>query len=102
VPEPAAQPAEPRDPGAPGAPQEPRSVGRAVAVYSGLRLLLFLVVFLLALVVVQETLLALGLGVLGSALLSIPLLKPYRADLNAATAARVERRSAARARLDEH
>ena len=79
----------------------PPSVGRAVAVYTGLRVLLFLIVALLALAVVRDPLLAVGIGVLGSALLAIPLLKPYRADLNAAAAARAERRQASRARLDE-
>ena len=87
---------------APDPQQQPvPGVGRAVAVYTALRLLLFGIVFLLALLVVPETLIALGLGVLGSAVLSIPLLKHQRAELTAATAARVERRQAARARLDE-
>lgn len=82
-----------------------RPVGRALALYTTLRLLLFLSVFLLLQLVLQPALLALGAAVLVSALLSIPLLRPWRADLALATAARAERRGAerarARARLDE-
>ncbi len=72
------------------------SVGRALAVYTGLRLMLFAIVFLLVQLFVEDTVLALGAAVLGSAVLSIPMLKSYRAELNAATLARTERRRAGR------
>jgi hypothetical protein len=93
-----------------GAPEQPagrpvRSTGRAFALYTTLRLLLFLSVFLLLQVVLEPPLLAVGAAVLLSALLSIPLLRPWREDLARASAAGVERRRAARAaqraRLDE-
>ncbi len=87
---------------------EPRSgpgVGRALAHYTALRFLLFVAVYLVARLVVDEPLLAVGAGVLGSAVLSIPLLGGPRQRLNAATAARAEQRAAERAarraRLDE-
>jgi hypothetical protein len=70
-------------------------VGRAVARYTAMRFLLFAVAFLLARLVVDEPLLAVGVAVVGSAIVSIPLLAPYRQQLNAATAARAERRRAA-------
>lgn len=76
-----------------------RTVGRAFALYTTLRLLLFLVVWALVQVVVAEPLLAIGIAVLVSAVLSVPLLRTYRDDLNRATAARVERRRAERERL---
>lgn len=83
-----------------------RSVGRAFALYTTLRLLLFLAVWVLVQLLVGEPLLAIGVAVLVSAVASIPLLRPYRDDLNRATAARVERRRAERetlrSRLDDH
>lgn len=82
-----------------------RPVGRAVALYTTLRLLLFFAVFLLLQLVMSEPLLALGAAVLISAALSIPLLRPWREDLARASAAKAERRRLAqaeqRARLDE-
>jgi hypothetical protein len=82
-----------------------RPVGRAVALYTSLRILLFLVVFLLLQLVMTEPLLALGAAVLISAALSIPLLRPWREDLARSSAAKAERRRLAqaeqRARLDE-
>jgi hypothetical protein len=82
-----------------------RPVGRALALYTTLRVLLFLSVFALLQLVLEPALLALGAAVLASALLSIPLLRPWREDLARATAARAEQRRAQRvqdrARLDE-
>jgi hypothetical protein len=82
-----------------------RPVGRAVALYTTLRLLLFFGVFVVLQFVMTEPLLALGAAVLISAALSIPLLRPWREDLALASAARAERRRVAqaeqRARLDE-
>lgn len=90
---------------APQAARPVRGVGRAFALYTTLRLLLFLSVFLVLQAFLRPALLALGAAVLLSALLSLPLLKPWRDDLARATQARVERRlaerSARRARLDE-
>jgi hypothetical protein len=81
-----------------------RSIGEAVVRYSLLRLVLFLVVFLPALALIGDLLLAMGAGVLGSALLGVPLLARYRRELNEAAAVRAERRLAEqlqrRARLD--
>ena len=81
------------------------SVGEAVARYSALRLLLFFVVFLPVLALLGDALIALGAGVLGSALLAIPLLGGPRRQLSAAVAARAqarqERQRQGRARLDE-
>lgn len=79
-------------------PDEGRSVGRSLAVYTGLRLLLFAIVWLVAQLVIEDTVLSLGAAVLVSAVLSIPMLKSYRAELNEATLARAERR---RARHDD-
>lgn len=82
-----------------------RSVGRALALYTTLRLLLFLSVFLLLQLVLQPPLLAVGAAVLVSAIGSIPLLRPWREDLARATGARARSRAdakaAQRARLDE-
>jgi hypothetical protein len=82
-----------------------RTVGRAVALYTTLRVLLFGAVFLLLQLVMPEPLLALGAAVLISAALSVPLLRPWREDLARASAAKAERRRTARAeqrgRLDE-
>jgi hypothetical protein len=96
------------DGGPADAPQQERplrSAGRAFALYTTLRLLLFLAAYLLLQVFVEPALLAVGAAVLLSAVLSIPLLKPWRDDLTRATQARVERRrderARRRARLDE-
>lgn len=90
---------------APSSPRPVRSVGRAFALYTTLRLLLFLVLFLVLQAFLSPTLLAVGAAVLLSAVVSIPLLAPWRHDLARATQARVERRqaerAARRARLDE-
>lgn len=88
------------------APQRPvRTVGRAFALYTTLRLLLFLVLYLVLQAFLSPPLLAIGAAVLLSAVVSIPLLAPWRSDLTRATQARVERRQAdrarQRARLDE-
>ena len=93
----------PADPTPAGRPVRP--VGRALLLYTTLRLLLFLSVFLLLQLVLEPALLAVGAAVLGSALLSIPLLRPWREDLARATAARarsrVDAKASRRARLDE-
>ncbi|MFP5220073.1 MAG: DUF4229 domain-containing protein [Actinomycetes bacterium] len=90
------------EPAAPQPAAEPATgLGRAVVVYTALRLLLFLAAFLVLRLVVDEVLLALGGAVLASALLSIPLLAPYRQRLNAAAADRAERREAERQRRRE-
>lgn len=87
-------------------PRPTRSTGRAFALYTTLRLLLFLAVYLVLQVFLQPALLAVGAAVLISALLAVPLLKPWRHDLTAATSARLERKQAEReqrrARLDEN
>lgn len=75
-----------------------RSVGRALALYTTLRLLLFLAVYLVLQAFVTPRLLAVAAAVLLSALVSIPLLAPWRADLARATQARVEHKQAERAR----
>lgn len=88
-----------------GPPRPARPAGRAFALYTTLRLLLFFSVYLLLQLFLEPALLALGAAVLVSAVLSIPLLRPWRQDLARATQARVERRqhdrAANRARLDE-
>jgi len=96
------------DGGPADAPQQERplrSAGRAFALYTTLRLLLVLAAYLLLQFFVEPALLAVGAAVLLSAVLSIPLLKPWRDDLTRATQARVERRrderARRRARLDE-
>lgn len=67
-----------------------RSPLRAFFLFTTLRLLLFLVVFLLVRLLVDDTLLAVGVAVVVSALLGVPLLRPYRGDLNRALMARRE------------
>ena len=82
----------------------PLSAGRAFLLYSSMRLLLLLVVFAVLLAVGLPTVLALGGAVLGSALLSVVLLRRQREAFTAASVARAERRraerQARRARLD--
>lgn len=87
-------------PAEPAATPEP-GIGRAVVVYTALRMLLFFAVFLVARLLIDEVLLALGIAVLGSALLSIPLLAPYRQRLNQAARERSERREDERRRRRE-
>ena len=65
-----------------------RSPLRAFFLFTTLRLLLFLVVFAVVQLVVDDTLLAVGIGVIVSAVLGVPLLRPYREDLNRALAAK--------------
>lgn len=83
----------------------PLSPGRAFLLYSSLRLLLFLVVLGVLLAVGLETVLALGGAVLGSALLSVVLLRRQREAFTRASIARAEQRrtskQARRAKLDE-
>jgi hypothetical protein len=76
-----------------------RSLGRALALFTTLRLLVFLVVWLLVALVVDEPLLAVAIAVVISALVSVPLLRGYRDDLNRAAAARGARRQAERDRM---
>lgn len=64
---------------------------RAFFLFTTLRLLLFLVVFLVVRLVVDDALLAVGLAVVVSAVLGVPLLRPYRDDLNRAITARRDR-----------
>lgn len=93
------------DPGGPQGERPTRSVGRAFALYTTLRLLLFLAAYLLLQLFLEPALLAVGAAVLLSALLSIRLLTPWRDDLTRATQDRVQRRQSERAqrraRLDE-
>ena len=65
-----------------------RSPLRAFALFTTLRLLLFFVVFAVARFFVDDVLLAVGVGILVSAVLGVPLLRPYREDLTRALAAR--------------
>ena len=69
-----------------------RTPGRAFLLFTTLRLLLFLAVYVLVQLVVADQLLAIGLAILLSAVIGVPLLRPYRDDLNRATAARLEQR----------
>ena len=69
-----------------------RSPLRAFFLFTTLRVLLFLVVFALVQLVVDDTLLAVGVAILVSAVLGVPLLRPYRDDLNRAIMARREQR----------
>jgi Flp pilus assembly protein TadB len=68
-------------------------VGRAVARYTAMRFLLFVVCFLVARLLIDELVLALGAAVLASAVLSIPLLRDQRQQVSAATAARAAQRA---------
>jgi hypothetical protein len=61
---------------------------RAFALFSTLRLLLFLVAFALLRLLVDDTLLAVGIAVVVSAVVGVPVLRPYRQDLNRALGAR--------------
>lgn len=86
-------------------PPHPTSAGRAFLLYSSLRLLLLLVAFAVLLALGLDTILALGGAVLGSALLSVVLLRRQRQAFTSASVARADQRRAARqaqrARLDE-
>ena len=81
------------------------SAGRAFLLYSSLRLLLFLVCFAVLIALDVEPVLALGVAVLGSALLSIVLLRSQRRAFTDASVARAQQRrqdkAARRAALDE-
>lgn len=83
----------------------PVSAGRAFLLYSSMRLLLLLVVFAVLLAVGVPTVVALGGAVLGSALLSVVLLRRQREAFTSASVARAERRradrQAQRSRLDQ-
>ena len=89
----------------PPASPPPLSAGRAFLLYSSLRLLLLLVLFAVLLALGVQTVLALGGAVLGSALLSVVLLRRQREAFTAASVARAQRRradrQARRARLDQ-
>ena len=63
---------------------------RAFFLFTTLRVLLFLVAFAAVRLLVDDTLLAVGIAVVVSAVAGIPLLRPYREDLNRAIAARRE------------
>ena len=83
----------------------PLTAGRAFLLYSSLRLLILLVVFAVLLAVGVQTVVALGGAVLGSALLSVVLLRRQREAFTNASAARADRRradrQARRTRLDQ-
>ena len=83
----------------------PPSPARAFLVYSALRLALLLVTFAVLYVLGVDGLLAIGGAVLGSALLSLVLLRSQRDAFTAASIARADRRRAdradRRARLDD-
>lgn len=82
----------------------PPSPLRTFLVYSALRLALLLVTFAVLYVLGVDGLLAIGGAVLGSALLSLVLLRPQRDAFTSASIARADRRraekAARRARLD--
>lgn len=69
-----------------------RSPLRAFFLFTTLRLLLFLVAFVLVRLLVDDELLAVGVAVVVSAVVGVPLLRPYRDDLNRALLARRESR----------
>ena len=81
------------------------SAGRAFLLYSTLRLLLFLVCLAVLVALGVEQVLALGVAVLGSALLSIVVLRTQRRAFTEASVARTERkqqeRAVRRAALDD-
>ncbi len=80
----------------PAAPSPPRP-GRAFAVYSALRLVLLLVSVALLFAIGLDGLVALGGGVLLSAVLSLVLLRRQRDAFTAASLARAEQRRAEKA-----
>lgn len=91
--------------GLPPASARPPSVGRAAGLYTSLRLLLFLLSWLVLVLLGVEGLLAAAAAVLVSSIVALVVLRPQRAMLAAAMAARAEQRTAeqadARARLDD-
>lgn len=74
----------------------PMSTGRAVALYTSLRVLVFLLCWVVFLLLGLEGLLAVAAAVLASSIVSIIVLKPQREALNAAARARMERKLAER------
>lgn len=80
----------------PADPSPPRP-GRAFAVYSALRLALLLVCMAVLLAIGLDGLVAVGGGVLLSAVLSLVLLRRQRDDFTAASVARTQQRRAERA-----
>ena len=74
----------------------PLSTGRAVALYTSLRVLVFLLCWGVFLVLGLEGLLAAAAAVLASSIVSLFVLKPQRAALNEAARARMERKLAER------
>jgi hypothetical protein len=86
------------DPLAPG--PAPMSTGRAVALYTALRLLVFLLCWAVFLVLGLSGLLAAAAAVLASSLVSLVVLRPQRAALNRAALARAERKAAERERQE--
>lgn len=71
--------------------------GRAFLLYSSLRLLLFLVAYAVLLAAGVDQVVALGGAVLGSALLSVVLLRTQRQAFTDASMARAERKRAEKA-----
>ena len=72
------------------------STGRALAVYTGLRVVLFLVAYVVLLLLGMTGFFALGAAVLASALLSLVLLRPQREALAKASVARADAKRAER------
>ena len=89
----------------PHTPAPTPSPGRAFLVYSGLRLALLLVSYLVLVALGLQGLLAVGAAVLMSALLSLVLLRRQRDAFTDASMARADQRradrEARRARLDD-
>lgn len=83
----------------------PLSTGRAVLLYTTLRLLLFLLCWVVLLVLGMDGLLAAAAAVLVSSVIGLVALRPQRAALNEAVLARTERKradsEALRRRLDD-
>ena len=72
------------------------STGRAVALYTSMRLLVFLICLAVLLLLGLEGLLAAAAAVLVSSIVSLVVLKPQREALNEAARARLERKAAER------
>ena len=70
----------------------PMSTGRAVALYTSLRVLVFLLCWAVFLVLGLEGVLAAAAAVLASSIVSLIVLKPQRAALNQAARARMDRK----------
>ena len=71
----------------------PLSPGRAVLLYTSMRVLLFLIAWAVLLGLGLDGLLAAAAAVLVSSIVALFVLRPQRAALNAAMLARSERRS---------